>query len=404
MNTFDAHKRTVKEVFTYIYEIPFYQRGYSWKSDQIRQFWDDLMMVKEEGHSEYFMGSIVINEENKDLLQVIDGQQRLTTITIFLSAIRDLLIINNNKESAFNIHQNYIAERNIWGGKDKFRLTLSEINLEFFQEFIQLPIDNDSRKGQDDFSKISNNRRRASNDLIWNAHLEIKTYVENYLIDNDNDLNSILELVELLTKSFLIISISVNSDTDAYIIFETLNDRGMDLSTADLLKNHLFSKVNKTEVSTVQRSWTELTNTLNQDNITTFLRHYWLAKYERVTDKKLYEKIKRYLQKRNVSVRNFVEELNASADIYVNIKNPTLSYWSDNELVKSLQNINTLNYKTAYSLILIGKLKLSNSNLKTIADACEKFVFKFTTICGYSPSEVEKIFGNVTKVLRDNGG
>src|SRR5699024_5915129 len=128
-----------------------------------------------------------------------------------------------------------------------------------------------------------------------------------YLDENENDLNCILELVELLTKNFLMISISVNSDTDAYIIFETLNDRGMDLSTADLLKNHLFSKVNKDEVSSVQRSWTELTNTLNQDNITSFLRHYWLAKYERVTDKKLYEKIKRHIQKRNVSVRSFVE-------------------------------------------------------------------------------------------------
>ena len=72
MNKFEAHKRTVMEVFTYIYKIPFYQRGYSWKKEQVRQFWEDLMLVSEENQSEYFLGSIVLNEKKGNNHVVIE--------------------------------------------------------------------------------------------------------------------------------------------------------------------------------------------------------------------------------------------------------------------------------------------------------------------------------------------
>jgi len=404
MNKFEAHKRTVMEVFTYIYKIPFYQRGYSWKKEQVRQFWEDLMLVSEENQSEYFLGSIVLNEK-KGNFEVIDGQQRLTTITIFLCAVRDYLLVNNSSDSAMNIHQHYIAKRDV-RGNDKYRLTLSEVNMDFFEEFIQIPINSEGRKNIDDFNSIPLYKRRVSNTNLLEAYNYISEYIDAFVKENDDDSNydALLTLVEIVIYRFLIISISVTSDTDAYIIFETLNDRGMDLSTADLLKNYLFSKAGADDdLRRTQENWRNLTTILNQINITTFLRHYWLAKHERVTDKRLYERIKKHLDKAHVTVKAFVEDLVNSADIYVNIINPTLDYWGNYDIVKCLENINSLNYKAAYSVILVGKSKLNDINLLKLIESCEKFLFKYTTIGGNSPSDVEKFFTALTKKLKEEG-
>src|SRR5690625_4118239 len=124
MNKFEAYKRSITEVFGYIYKIPFYQRGYSWKKEQVKQSWDDLMMVVNEDQSEYFLGSMVLNEK-REYFEVIDGQQRLTTVTIFLCAVRDYLLLKDEtaRKSAERIHRPYIAEQDL-RGRDEYRLTL----------------------------------------------------------------------------------------------------------------------------------------------------------------------------------------------------------------------------------------------------------------------------------------
>lgn len=403
MNKFDAHKRSIAEVLGYIYKIPFYQRGFSWKKDQINQFWEDLMMVRNENHSEYFLGSVVLNEKN-GFFEIIDGQQRITTITIFLCVVRDFLLSQGKKDSAMNIHNYYIAKRDI-RGRDEFRLTLSEENKTLFQDFILTPISDKNRKNEEDLNSIPQQARKTSNVNLIDAYKHLKKCVKNFVDENnDEDCDELITLVEILLDKFLIISISVTSDTDAYIIFETLNDRGLDLSTADLLKNHLFSRAKQYEIQDIQDNWRTLTMTLNQINITTFLRHYWLAKHERVTDKKLYEKIKGYLDHADVTVKEFIEDLVASADIYVNIVNPSYEYWGNHDLVDGLENINHLNYKAAYSLILIAKSKQFNiNNLVKLVDACGKFLFKYVTIGGNSPSDVENYFNTLTKIIRKNG-
>ncbi|MDN4074923.1 DUF262 domain-containing protein [Fictibacillus terranigra] len=402
MNKFDAHKRTVMEVFTYIYKIPFYQRGYSWKKEQVRQFWEDLMLVSEENQKEYFLGSIVLNEK-ENTFEVIDGQQRLTTITIFLCAIRDFLLKNQVNDNAMNIHQNYIAKRDV-RGNDKYRLTLSEVNMKFFEQFIQTPINAEGRKTLEDYTIMPSSKKTASNTNLLDAYNNMMEYIDDFVKqNNDENYDALLTILEIVIYRFLMISISVTSDSDAYIIFETLNDRGMDLSTADLLKNHLFSRAYADDLRRIQEDWKNLTTSLNQINITTFLRHYWLAKHERVTDKRLYEKIKKHLEKAHVTVKSFVEDLANSADIYVNILNPSYDYWGNYSIVRSLENINSLNYKAAYSVIMIGKSKLNDVDLLKLIESCEKFLFKYTTIGGNSPSDVEKFFTILTKKLKEEG-
>lgn len=402
MEKFDAHKRTIKEALSYIYEVPFYQRGYSWEKDQVSQFWDDLMMVIEDDCSEYFLGTIVLNTENKKRIQIIDGQQRLSTITIFCCAVRDLLLENGQgefNETAQTIHGMCISEKGIMGG-NKYKLTLSEVNKEFFQSYIQMEYGKEEKKGESDFENISKKKRRKSNQLIWEAYIFFKDRLAEFA---DGNLRVIAGLLEKIINSLLVISIEVNSDTDAYIIFETLNDRGLDLTTADLLKNYLFSKVDKHEVQDMQQKWIEITSILNNNSVTNFLRCFWIAKYERVTDKKLYEKIKIHINKNCIEIHSFIEELSKCSEIYVNIIEPTLDIWKNKDIVNCINRINLLNYKSIYPLILISKLRLNDENIKLILNKVESYIFRRLTVCGHSPSDVDKELNSVVQQIRKDG-
>ncbi|MEH7225992.1 DUF262 domain-containing protein, partial [Bacillus sp. JJ1566] len=402
MSKFEASDKTVKEVLTYIYEIPFFQRGYSWSKDQVLQFMDDLKMVNTERQEEYFLGPIVLNKEDKHKIHVIDGQQRITTITIFLCVVRDLLINMGKNKTAERIHQKFIAEQDL-SGKDTYKLSLGEESRGFFRQYIQVPYGEERRKYESDFNSIPKKRITPANKALWDAYQNITKIIEGECgTDYNENENKLIDLVSTVTENFVLISINVNSDSDAFIIFETLNERGMDLSISDLLKNYIFSKAEPDDLKAIQATWSKMMSVLNQVNITQFLRHYWLSEHEKVTEKMLYDKIKTHLKNNNVSVYDFVHALYDSSVLYMNIINPMEEDWSDKKTFESLRNINTLNYKASYPVLLAGYNALSPFEFRKLVCSCENFIFSYVTITDHSPSDLENVFVDICKKLRTN--
>lgn len=221
------------------YIIPRFQRPYSWDAENVTEFWDDIIRDKP---TEYFIGSMVVYKDGNRTFGVVDGQQRLTTITILLCVLRDSLINEGFTSLAEGLHQ-LIENKNI-DNESEFVLQ-TETSFPYFQDYIQ----------NKDESELEPEIRREEKNLAV-AHNRFKKLVSDTIASIKSDeTNTKEEINERIRKTLSeirdallglnIILVKLEDEDDAYIIFETLNTRGKDLALADLVKNHFTRLIKK---------------------------------------------------------------------------------------------------------------------------------------------------------------
>ena len=256
---------TLKELLTTRYfNVPRYQRSYSWTADETEDFWQDVVDAADDA-SEYFLGNVVLTEHSADVFSIIDGQQRIATTTILLASMRDHYRKYGRGEVADAIQNIELYPLDTGTYEKTPRVQLNAIDNQFYREYI---LESQSVQPEND-----------SHRLI----AEAKAYFDNKLDvlheeNPDSWTTAIGRISTFLKNNARIVSVYAASDADAFVIFETLNDRGADLTIADLLKNYLFSKSDN-EINSVQVNWMEANSILDEyqssDEFITFLRHFW---------------------------------------------------------------------------------------------------------------------------------
>lgn len=262
-----------------IYKIPPYQREYSWSKEQWENLFDDI----NENELGYFLGSIIcITEKTNDgveYLSVIDGQQRLTTISILLVSLFSIIneYDNNNKsEDIINPRTNKSNGQMYYGLEDmlvideRIRLTLS-IQNQNFDDYTYL-LSANKLITQSEQSKNFGNRR------ISKAY----EYFKSRLLEADehgNPLYSIKNIFEFLKKvsSAMIVKIDVKDITSAFTLFESINNRGMPLTPIDLIKNSIIGKIQQNPEETNKQWQTIVKNIESYEDQVRYLRHYYHA-------------------------------------------------------------------------------------------------------------------------------
>lgn len=308
-------------------KVPIHQRPYSWQEEHVNALLDDIRSNFNE--DEYFLGTIVLTESNSQY-EIVDGQQRITTVLLIYAGIRDLF--ENDKDSE-DIQTKYLSTYDIRTKEYVPKLELSQQDNDFFRNLI---ID----------KKVDTKPQRGSNQKIKDAYKLIKDALDKLLESNNNDENILIDWKEFIDKQLKVVAISVPNDTNAFTIFETLNDRGLALAQIDLLKNYLYSKSN-TRLEEVQRSWIELVSKIESENeslLLTYIKHFWFTYYGFVRERnnELFKSIKSKF-KTSTTVTTFVNNLKNDVDIYLAILNHNSSFWSDyDSLCKG--HIETLNY------------------------------------------------------------
>jgi hypothetical protein len=220
------------------YVIPTYQRPYAWTVDQASELFDDLFdFFNEENDEGYFLGSIVlIKEEGVPLSEVIDGQQRLTTLTILLSIIAS----ETNGEDRTQLLKYIVEPGNKFEGLSaKPRLTLRERDKDFFAEYIQaLQLDtllalSDAELEKDE-SKLN---------IKKNADLLRKSVQMRF----GNEPEKLLRFVTFLLQRCFLVAVSTPSQQSAFRVFSVMNSRGLDLQTTDIIKADMIGKITNQE-------------------------------------------------------------------------------------------------------------------------------------------------------------
>jgi uncharacterized protein with ParB-like and HNH nuclease domain len=366
------------------FHIPRFQRPYSWDDDNINEFWNDLIANKGE---DYFIGSMVVYKKSKQQFGVVDGQQRLTTITILLCVIRDSFSSLDCADYALGIHQ--LIERKNRSNKDEYVLK-TETSFPYFQENIQKY--NEEADVEIDIHLEEKNLENAHKSFIKLVSSVITSVDDDASISeedkNKNKINKLIEIRDTVLNLNLIF-VTLENEDDAYLIFETLNTRGKDLALTDLVKNH-FSKHLKAkgDVDHARIKWEKMLETIHNSStdISTdyFLYHFWASRYDSTPLKKLFPKFKKRVTKNLAN--EYLDNLVSDSKIYRSILEPSYG-WSKNEIdvsrSLSMLKIFKLSQATPAVLSLVRcykDKKIKYAKLRDSIKAIEKFHFSFTAI------------------------
>lgn len=384
------------------YYIPNYQREYSWESAELEAFWDDLQTTKENNNGlDHFFGQIVAhNDEDCKRKYIIDGQQRTITSTIFMRTLQYFYAsIYKDTDSQRAGHRKseiefqhigwYISSTN-----DKLHLHLGEMDQDYFREAIQLGIPENAPKTK----KKSRERLRKAYKFFFD---ELSKQLEP-LSDINDKLDLLDEYYDTFTERFRVLYMEATKLDEAFVIFETLNARGKELETADLLKNFIFSQ--SKDISLAQNQWNKMVSTLDRADPTKYIRHFWNATQSFTREKALYRNICDKISSPRAS-KAFLKDLADYAECYHDITAPNENVgFTDAELVTSLKALKILKASSFYPVILAMKQDpqvFKETNIRQVIQAIETYVFRNFTICGKAANKSEVFFAGIAKEIYD---
>jgi len=374
------------------YHVPRFQRDYSWEQEHWEDLWEDIENSNEEEH---YMGYIVLqrNKEDKNAFSIIDGQQRLITLSLFVLASMSKIqnLINADKDSKDNKVRLDEIRRNFIG-------TLSPATLMPYNKLILNRNNNAKFKLlTDDLKPLKNSRLTRTDKLMSDC---FKFFYEKITQNSGID---IVNSIEKITDSMLFTKIIVDDNLNAYKVFETLNARGVQLSTPDLLKNYLFSQVdnNRTvaneELDDMDEKWSEIISELGERNFTDFVRYYHNANYPLVTKKKLFASIRDKIQQPQ-EAKNYLKNLSKYTPIYTALNNPEDSLWSEQgySSVKSyLKAFKLFNIKQPFLLLLTAYEKFNADEFVKLTKYLYILSIRYNVIAHYSPNKLDKVYNTL---------
>lgn len=364
--------------------IPIYQRVYSWEKEQCEQLWDDIIKIGgNDKMNGYFIGSILYvldgNTHSSPLL-IIDGQQRLTTITLLLIALRN----HSNDEYKRKKIESYLINSNKDGDK-KFRLILSESD----KDTLLSLIDKNKRKPSEPSVKIMENFK----------------LFEKWISENTDKLETIFKGLE----KFMIVWIALEKGKDdPQLIFESMNSKGIELTQTDLIRNYIIME---TETEEKQKDfyngyWRAMEEDFKQNEtlFNRFVRHYLTIKTGKIPNiKKVYEAFKDYQQERGIETEVLLQDLQKYCGYFCQI---AFKKEADKDLNKALSFLVDLERDVVYPYILeiysdYSDGVLSKRDFIPIIALTESYICR-RTVCGLDTNSLNKIFPSFTKKIDKN--
>jgi uncharacterized protein with ParB-like and HNH nuclease domain len=373
------------------YKIPRFQRPYSWDHVNVEEFWSDAVV---ESEGDYFIGNFVVYDD-KGVMGVVDGQQRLTTITLLLCALRDVFQEQGEEKLAKGLH-GLIERPNIKA--EKYYVLQSETSYPYFQEHIQKfqgkPGVKDEVGPEEELLKEAFDYLREKLDGIVEAAEKSPNLSASKKCDRIREEMSKIRDKLLALK---LIFTALENDDDAYIIFETLNTRGKDLTLSDLVKSHLsrLMKPSNKGVDLAKDKWSKMNETFEESqadlSVSTFIHHYWLSRYDYTTEKKLYKALRKQIKKENAVA--FLDDLVLESGLYRTIHEPSYRKWTKEalEIRDSLAAMNLFRIKQQLPMVLSVMRHLEDETLKikhvrNVLTAIENFHFAFTAVASQRSS------------------
>jgi uncharacterized protein with ParB-like and HNH nuclease domain len=382
-----AHETILQPVLegTKQYIVPLFQRTYSWKSDNWKTLWDDLLsLYSSESARKHFLGALVsmpvdMTPAGVNKFLLIDGQQRITTLFLILAAIRDIATARNEGNLADQINELYLTNK--WAeGTNILKLFPSQTDREQFSKIIHRKDDLDG----------NNNAVKAFK------------YLKSKLEGKDPSGKSIdlKRMHTILVQEIMIVNIVLDKDENPYLIFESLNAKGEPLTQADLVRNYILMRITNAEEQEVayRDFWMPMQNALGSE-LTGFIWRYLIkdtnsAKVIRLDE--IYDEVKEILAKAKPSqVVDLLVDMHTFSEYYLALINPDDSE-PNKEIRKRLKRLIRWDVKTTYPFLLnvyrdYKEKKISDQSFCDVLDILESYVVR-RSFCRIPTNALNKIF------------
>jgi len=389
---------SVQEVLTGSFlEIPAFQRPYAWRREQVEDLWLDLI---DDANPGYFIGPMVFYRVSKDTQGIVDGQQRLTTLLMLLSLLRDSFRDSGRSDLSSGIQR--ILIRTDIANRERIALR-SESSHPFLRALI---FDEPSEESAPPVAQTGEHRAIAS------ARADLQKLLWDYLGWRDGNPRRPTQSVSRLEKvrdralNATVLSVRLTNDLDAFTVFETLNSRGLDLGVSDLLKNHFLSRLPRTYgVEVFQHQWAGLmggfeavTESIRPD---LFIFHWWQSLHGYTTQKRLFREAKRDIT--GTTAKRNLQAILADGDRYRRLASPGDFRWGrgGKPLKQGLEALLTFGVEQPRPMLLAllrarEEKVITAKNFKAAVKTIEDFHFTYTAIGARSSSSREsKLYANL---------
>ena len=366
------------------FNIPVYQRNYDWQEENCKKLFTDIEnIIKHNEEIEHFLGTVVYVltkiERDYEEYVLIDGQQRITSISLLLKALHEKIISEDTKES---IWEQYLINKK---SPDNIRIRLK-------------PIESDRVS----YKQLIDNNDDSSNSNVCRNYKIFKELLENSHYSAEQ-IYSALYKIELVT-------IKLEKDKKSenpQLIFESLNSTGLSLTQADLIRNYLLMNSEYEKQTVLYKNfWLKIEIELTNKKISDFIRDFLTMKTGKIANKnKVYDDFKEYMRiQKELNEEAVLEELVTYSKYY----NWFLNANSNNEKInEKLKHFKYLKNTTVYPLLLsifedtYYYKKLDEDKLLKIIDLLISYIFR-RTICGYKTSSINKVFASIPKKILEN--
>lgn len=389
-----------------IYRVPPFQRDYSWTEDEWDDLWQDIVALFEaDGEPAHYMGYLVLQTADNKRFDIIDGQQRLTTISLMiLSALGFLKDLSNqgvdsdkNKKRRENLQNSYIGYVDPVSLVPRSKLELNRHNNRFYQTYL-VPLEH---LPQRNLNPSEHQLRKA---FIW-----FKEKIKGYSGQDATSGEKLAAFIDTVVDKLFFTVITVTDELNAFKVFETLNSRGVRLSATDLLKNYLFSVISsqatshETELRSLEELWERIVGLLGSESFPEFLRIYWNSRNKLVRKADLFKTIRRRIDKRDAAF-GILRGLDSSAAIYTGLRDPNDPQWTLEER-QALNQLMMFNVRQPLPLLLSCFQKFAENDRPSftrILKAISVISFRYNVICNYQTHDQERIYNDVAWKISDD--
>lgn len=378
------------------YRVPLFQRDYAWEEEQWEDLWNDIQELLITPGNFHYMGALVVEAVSDREFQIIDGQQRVATLSVLALAVIDRLrnLSSNittqasNAERASELRKRFIGEKDPASLLESSKLFLNETDDGFYQDYlVQLR------------PPVNPRGLPKSNRLLWQCF----GWFQKRLTDSGLEGEALARLLsDTVARQLLFILITVEDDISAYTVFETLNARGLELSSTDLLKNYLFSRVaTPTDLQALQRRWRHMIGTVKHERFPDFLRYHLLCRFPQIRKQRLFKKVREEVRT-SADVFALMDALEQRADLFAAMDDTAHEFWIERPSAKPyVRDLQLFGVRQHMPLVFAAWEKMSPDDFTRVLKLLCMLSVRYTVIGSLNTNELEPVYHRVAKALLD---
>lgn len=392
---FNTENRTYRQLLGngLTYRIPRFQRDYSWGEEEWEDLWADIQStLPADGEPAHYMGYLVLQTLDNRVYEVIDGQQRLTTISLIVLAAMRLLgkFADEGKNTAHNrtrldqLRATYIGYLDPVTLTTRNKLSLNRNNDSYYRDYLVALADHLPQRG---FPASTHAMRKGFEWFERRLREQVKSAADPGM--------ALALFVETLSDKLFFTVITVADQLNAYKVFETLNARGVRLSATDLLKNYLFSVLARGdeamhEMDELERRWEAMVGRLGSESFPDFLRMHWNSRQTFARQTELFKVVRGRIRTRE-AVFALLREMDEDIDTYLALTQPEGAQWPP-AWKQSAQELRMFSVRQPYPMLMAANRHLSDADFGDLLRATVVIAFRYNVIGAQHTGEQERVY------------